>query len=79
MSFVKVNNEIKFLGEELYLYNPNIKQVNNYTNDIKKFVLYNQKDKYEKGFIWRRVEDKLGITTFCACASAFDEEVRTLW
>jgi len=48
MSFVKLkNNQIKFLGEELYLYNPNIKLVNNYTNDINKFSLYNQKDKYK--------------------------------
>ena len=47
MSFVKLNNQIKFLAEELYLYNSNIKLVNNYTNDIKNFILYNQKDKYK--------------------------------
>ena len=49
MSFVKLkNNQIKFLGEELNIRSGNISLVNNYTNDITKFKLYEEKDKYEK-------------------------------
>jgi len=48
MSFVKLKtNEIKFLGEELYIGDRNISLVNNYTTDISKFNLYKEKDKYE--------------------------------
>ena len=49
MSYVKLkNNEIKLLGEEIYIKSPNIKTTIEYTNDISKFNLYNQKKKYDK-------------------------------
>jgi hypothetical protein len=49
MSYVKLkNNEIKLLGEEIYIKSPNIKIISDYTDDISKFNLYSQKEKYDK-------------------------------
>ena len=49
MSFIRLNNnEIKQISEELYIKSANISLINDYTDDIKKFNLYNQKEKYDK-------------------------------
>ena len=49
MSVVKLkNNDIKFLGEEIYIYHPNIKLINNYTDTINNFNLYNKKKMFKE-------------------------------
>ena len=54
--FIKLKNgQVKLLGEELFIgNNKNISLVNNFTNDITKFNLYNQKNKYEN-FYYKQI------------------------